>query len=500
MKGVFPLYIATEAQMRAIEARCADTGSMTYDDLMKCAGQALVSSVVAALQGISAPHIVILCGKGNNGGDGFACGTMLLERGYRVTLFSLGMSSAAGGLARPLETCFDDFSIAVKSCDLIVDAIYGIGLCDRLPDALFSVAAEAVNAASCPVIAADIPSGLLCDSGRSIGAFIKASETVTFTLRKPVHVLARSKDFCGRVICCDIGIPPACIGELSVSYYTDADFAEALPPRRQDTHKGHYGKLLIVAGSVGYAGAACLAARAAMRVGAGLVTLLVPNEIYSIVASKMDEVTVFPLASVDGKVSLDTLPFVLEKASVHTKLLLGCGLGQSEGVSVFVRAVLEAVTLPVLLDADGINALSGEACFLQKVACPLILTPHPLELRRLLSYEAESSPEGILLAAKELNCILVFKGHRTITALPSGQVFINSCGNAGMAKAGSGDVLAGVISGLCVQGIPLEKAVPAGVYLHAAAGDAAAEKLGQYAMLPSDMIDTFPAILRGFDL
>ncbi|MBR5381889.1 MAG: NAD(P)H-hydrate dehydratase [Oscillospiraceae bacterium] len=262
-----------------------------------------------------------------------------------------------------------------------------------------------------------------------------------------------------------------------------------LPVRRPDTHKGDYGKCLITAGSVGYTGAASMAAHAAVRAGAGLVFLGVPEPIYVIEAVKNDEAIVFPLPSEGGKLGKKAAEELLERLQSCDAALVGPGLGRSEAVTETVFALLRASTVPLILDADGINAAAAHIDILREAQCPLILTPHEGEFMRLGGdVSAFGREEAAARFAREYGCILVLKGHRTITAFPDGETFLNTTGNAGMAKGGSGDVLAGILTALVGQGLPLNKAVPYAVWLHGRAGDIAAAARGEYSMTPCDMI------------
>ena len=271
-----------------------------------------------------------------------------------------------------------------------------------------------------------------------------------------------------------------------------------LPERRQDTHKGDYGRVLIVAGSVGYTGAAALAARAAVRSGAGLVFLTVPRDIYAIEAIKNDEAMVFPLSCRDGKITEAAPEEVFAPSGKYDCALIGPGLGRGDAVEAAVWGLLERLTCPVVLDADGINAVARHIDRLDGVRCPMIFTPHDGELMRL----GGNLPAGDRVTearrmAKLLGGALIMKGHRTIVAFPDGEAFINHTGNAGMAKGGSGDVLAGLLAGLVAQGLDMKTALCAGVYYHGAAGDAAARALQcQYCVTPSDILGCLPAVMR----
>ncbi|MBR6259589.1 MAG: NAD(P)H-hydrate dehydratase [Oscillospiraceae bacterium] len=265
----------------------------------------------------------------------------------------------------------------------------------------------------------------------------------------------------------------------------------SLPKRDQDTHKGDYGKCLILAGSVGYTGAASMAAHAAVRTGAGIVFLGVPQPIYEIEAVKNDEAVVFPLPSEEGKVSKEASAEIAERLKKCDVCLIGPGLGWSPKVDGVVFDVVRNSPVPLVLDADGINAVSSNINVLREAKSrPVVVTPHEVEFARLGGdIKTYGREKAAAVFAKDTGCIVVLKGHRTVTAFPDGETFLNTTGNAGMVKGGSGDVLAGMLAALIGQGIPLKKAVPMAVWLHGRAGDIAAGTWGEYSMTPCDIID-----------
>jgi len=280
-------------------------------------------------------------------------------------------------------------------------------------------------------------------------------------------------------------------------FTVDESYAK-LPARNAEAHKGDFGRVLIIAGSVGYTGAPALAARAAVRMGSGLVFLGVPYAIYSIEAVKNDEAMPFPLPDdANGIVSDKAIPFILDKLKGMDACLIGPGLGRSAGAEAVVEAVVKACRVPLVVDADGINALAGHIHVLDMASCPVILTPHEGEFARL---GGDVKDGGRIAAAarfaREHRCVVALKGHRTATAFPDGRVFLNTTGGPGLAKGGSGDVLAGMAVSLLGQKLPPDRAVPAAVYLHGRAGDLCTERFGEYCMTPSDVIDAIPDAMR----
>ncbi len=268
-----------------------------------------------------------------------------------------------------------------------------------------------------------------------------------------------------------------------------------LPDRKKDAHKGDFGRILLLCGSLGYTGAAALAARGALRSGAGLVYLGVPESIYAIEAVKLDEAIVFPLPEDRGMLSQQSLKTVLEKLLQMNAVLIGCGMGQSEGTFAVTKTVLEQAKVPVIVDADGINVLRGHMDILRGRRYPTILTPHPGEFARLTGEPGQDRIRHAVSFAQEQGCILVLKGHETVIT-DGTECYVSNTGNPGMAVGGSGDVLAGILAGLIGQGIDPLKAAACGVWLHGAAGDLCAKALGQYGMLPSDMVEVLPRLMK----
>ncbi len=473
------------------------------------------------------PRVAVFCGPGNNGGDGVACARLLMERGgCQVRAFFVGDRSRMTPDERAMEEkltaaggCLEDFTVDMTSretleaamdheqqkilawlstCDCMVDALFGIGL-KRPVEGVFRTAVSQMQKQRCPVVACDVPSGVNADTGEVLGEAVQASVTVTFTRGKPGLYMGAGAGCAGEVRIVDIGIP----WEAESRLFRNAPRLEVvsqpdscLPRRPRNAHKGEFGKLFLLAGSEGYTGAPVLAARAALRSGAGLVYLGVPREIYPIVAVKCDEAMPFPLP--------EDCSAILERARSCDIALIGPGLGRAPETQALVLRLLAGLDCPVVLDADGINALAGHIDVLDKRQAPTVLTPHEGEFGRLTGCALPVRDR--LSAAREFardhRCVLVLKGQGTVTAAPDGSAWINATGNPGMAKGGSGDVLAGMIAGLLGQkhlrrerdNIP-ELTVEA-VCLHGLAGDLCARRLGEYAMLPSDLIETLPQALR----
>ncbi len=475
------------------------------------------------------PRVAIFCGPGNNGGDGVAAARLLMGMGpCQVRTFFVGDRDKMTPDERAMEEkliaaggCLEDFAVDmtdraaleatmtfeqqkllmwISTCDVMVDALFGVGL-TRPVAGVFRTAVLQMQGGRCPVVACDVPSGVNADTGEVLGEAVQAKVTVTFTRGKPGLYSGEGASRAGEVRIVDIGIPHdleyqmfRALPQLSVVRQPDSQ----LPLRPRNAHKGDFGKVFILAGSEGYTGAPVLAARAALRVGSGLVYLGVPQEIYPIIAVKCDEAMPFPLP--------ENYSAILERATGCDVALIGPGLGRGPKAERLALSLLKDLTIPVVLDADGINALAGHIDILDKRSALTVLTPHEGEFARLAG-NALPIADRLSAArnfAREHSCVLVLKGQGTVTAAPDGSAWINATGNPGMAKGGSGDVLAGMIAALLGQKHlrkewdSTAELVVDGVCLHGLAGDACAQKFGEYAMLPTDLIEEIPQVLRQY--
>jgi len=501
--------LTNSAQMREMDNYAIENLGITGKTLMSAAAGHIAAAVMGHLP--SGGHVAVFCGTGNNGGDGIAAAACLINREVDVRVFLIGsedkLTPDSSEMLRRLNSfggslehfaVSDELASHLSACDVIVDAIVGIGLDSELRgDALLAV--DMINAAGAYVVSSDIPSGVNADTGAIMGAAVNADVTVTYSLAKQGHFIEPGSTQCGELRICDIGIPPDVVdGAVSHVFAVTQDDI-SLPNRRLDTHKGNYGRCLIIAGSTGYTGAPALSARAASIMGAGLVSVGVPKSIYEIMAVKLDEEMPFPLPEDrHGRLSANAAGEILRRADKCNVCLIGPGLGRSSDITEIVQSALRITRVPVILDADGINAIANNVDILDKAACTLILTPHAGEFVRLggnLTY-GDRLREARMFAKKH-RCILVLKGHCTITAMPDGAAFINTSGGPAMAKGGSGDVLAGMIAALIGQGIEVNTAVHTAVYLHGLAGDMCAAEYGDYSVTASDLITMLPkAIMR----
>lgn len=506
--------LATAQQMKTLD-RIAIEGGIPSILLMERAGQCLADLTMQLDR--TADRISVLCGTGNNGGDGLSAARLLLERGMDVRVFLVGdperltpdaqQEAAMLSDLLPLER-FDPKDESqqqrIRQSALLIDALFGVGLSRPIaPDSLYADAIRTLNDAPGKVIAADIPSGVDASTGQVMGCAVQADRTVTFTMGKIGHFVGQGGILTGELEVCDIGIPSRLMEEMTCSVQTvDAGFVRTnLPPRPADGHKGTFGKLLVIGGSTGYTGAPYLTASAAVRSGCGLVYLGVPETIWPIEAVKCTSAMPFPLpdSTHPGRLGLEALEVIRKKAVNCDALALGIGLGRHEDSLALVRALLDCTPQPVVLDADGIFALAGHMDVLDRRrerGWVTILTPHDKEYADLtgLSLDEIANADRVRPVeafARTHGCVLVLKGHHTLTAMPEGVVLVNTTGNAGMAKGGSGDVLTGIIASLLCQGLE-DWAAACGVWLHGAAGDQAAEKYSQYAMTPEDILSCLP--------
>ncbi len=492
--------------VKSLEQAASEQG-VTFAQLMENAGKALFCEIEERFPVLEGTRVSILCGKGNNGGDGFVCARLLWERGAKVqVILAEGLpgtqlaQNAFSALPSQVEVLTGEEERAfssLQSAQVILDAVFGFGFRGELsgtPRALL----EAANRASCFKIACDLPSGAQCDTGRVSPHAFRADVTVTFTAKKPACVSYPAKEYCGQVKTVCVGIPQELLQKsLWESPLEETEEEEALsllPTRRVQSHKGDGGRLLLVCGSFGMAGACMMAARAALRSGVGLLHLAVEESIYPILAGMVPE-AVFTVLSWEKEPQKSEEK--LKKAIVGASAcLLGCGLRElREKVCPTVFSHCEA---PLLADADALNFLAVHPEFFSLCKGPLVLTPHPGELSRLLSESVSfiqaNRLETAKLAAERFGAVTVLKGAATVTASPKGRCAVNPTGNPGMAKGGSGDVLAGIMASFLSQGMPPFEAAKAAAYFHGKAGDLCSKRLSRRSMLPTDLIEELPRV------
>ena len=501
------------AQMREVDRRTIEEIGIPSIVLMEHAGQRVVEAMESAFGDLGARRVAVLCGRGNNGGDGFVVARLLRGRGLDPTVFLLAAPDAVRGDARtnldilgrigarvfaaPDSAAWARHRSAIAAYDLIVDAVFGTGLGRPLDGMLRDVVGD-VNAAPAPIVSVDLPSGLSADSHRPLGPAVQAAVTVALGAPKIPLVLPPGAACAGELVVADIGIPAGVIEDVEgprLELLTPAGIRRLIPERPPGAHKGDCGHVLIVAGARGKTGAACLAGAGALRSGAGLVTVATPASCVPTVAAGAPEYMTLPLPeTAAGAVSGAALEAVLEVVpdARYDVIAVGPGLGTGAGSVRLVHGLLERARVPLVLDADALNVCAGEPSRLERRAAPdVVLTPHPGEMARLCGQSAAEVQADRLDAARrvasERRVHVVLKGARTLVAAPDGAAHVNRTGNPGMATGGTGDVLAGVVAAWLGQLGDVAAACKVGVHLHGLAGDLAAGSRGQVAMTASDL-------------
>ncbi|MCP4660546.1 MAG: NAD(P)H-hydrate dehydratase, partial [bacterium] len=490
--------ILTADEMREVDRRAIEEIGIPSLVLMENAAIGVVDAIAESFP--EAATMAIFCGPGNNGGDGLAMARHLDARGYRCLVYlvirslpprgdaavQLNILRQAGFAIEELrpDSDLDRVVAACRSCDLWVDALFGTGL-TRSIEGHFAELVERLDRLPVPCVAVDLPSGLDGSRATIPGPHPHAALTVTFAAPKIAHIFPPAAAACGEVVVGDLGIPPALLEEApgQLHLLTDRQLAACLVPRDPASHKGHYGHALIVAGSPGKGGAVVLAAQAAVRSGAGLVTAAVPEPILPIVdGGSLESMTLALAAGPDGGLSQEAAAQVLEAAADKQAVAVGPGLGLGPATAEAVRRLVRALPVPVVLDADGLNAFAGRIAELAEREAGTVLTPHPGEMARLLDLAGGAEVQADRLAAarraaEESGAVVVLKGYQTLIADPDGEVWVNPTGNPGMAGGGSGDVLTGLVVGLVCQGYDLLTAAQLAAFLHGLAGDVATESL-----------------------
>jgi hydroxyethylthiazole kinase-like uncharacterized protein yjeF len=521
--------ILSAAEMREVDRLTTARYGIPSLTLMENAGASVAEFIAQRWPQFAERRIVVLCGKGNNGGDGFVVARHLLELGAKPEVYLFAAPDEMQGdaaanckrwqeLSGELQTVrkSDDLKNvkpALDAADIIIDAQRGTGTRGAV-EGFVAEAIEAVNnrrrTVRSAVIAVDIPSGLLADTGEAMGACINATYTVTFTAPKMGMILGTASDAVGEMMVRDIGSPPELIDEVGTSNVRWIDWREVsifARPRRADGNKGNYGHALVVAGSVGKSGAAVLASWAALRMGAGLVTVATPEPVLPIVAAHTPEIMTEPLPATDaGSISMRSFEYERFDKLLKGKraVAIGPGLSTHDETQQFVHEVVAKRDVPIILDADGLNAFAGRAQELNNGKGGIALTPHPGEMARLLSCGIpDVQAQRVEVARKsaaDWNAIVILKGHQTIIAAPDGQVFVNSTGNPGMGTGGTGDVLTGMLAGATAQFGTADwaRVLAFGVYLHGLAGDIAYAETGDAPLLASDLIREIPRAYQRF--
>ena len=496
--------VLNAAQMNQLDVYTQEEEQISSLQLMERAAIAFVNYFV---QHISVEQEVwIFCGKGNNGGDGLAIARLLVLKGFRVKPYLLNTGLLSEDCAANLESIRSLVDVntitsqeempAIHKDIVIVDALLGSGL-NKEVTGLYATVIDAINASNATVYSVDIPSGLYCDYPAKHSSIIKADYTLTFHTPKLMFFLSDNESYTGVLHVLDIGLKEAGTEHLATNYYysRDSDIKLLMRKRPVFAHKGTFGKALLIVGSRGMMGAAALSSKACVRSGAGLVCAHIPACGVAVLQTLLPEAVL----------SIDADDFVvshLPDVKLYNAIGIGCGIGEHEQTSILLAELLEGVNIPLVIDASALNILASHPELIKNIPPNSILTPHPKELERLAGITFENSWERLLKGielAKKLQVVIVLKGAYSAVIMPTGVVHFNSTGNSGMATAGSGDVLTGIITSLLAQGYTSEDAAKIGVFAHGYAGDAAANRLSKSAMIASDIVEHLSDFFRVFE-
>lgn len=509
------MFFPTPRQMRTIEER-SDRLGVSFRELMENAGgelAILIDKIVSEKK--LSRSIVFLCGSGNNGGDGFVAAGTLAENGYHVTVVltcgdpATELSAAEFCRLGEMEDV-DVFSLGddreavihrLSEASVIVDAVFGTGFHGVLPPEIKELFSYAMSCGGVK-IAADVPSGGDCLRGTAAEGTLECSFTLTFGYKKTGMTMYPLADLCGEIIIADIGFTDECVSEIDYlpELFDEKSAFEAIPIRHKDSHKGNFGRLLNIAGCSRMSGAAMLSTKAALKCGTGLVTLASAEKVIDRIACAVPEATYLPAAAEkDGSISGNAADTIIKETANKTAVSIGCGLSVTSGTKAIVEKIINNAACPVVIDADGINCLSDNIDIIKNAKNRIIITPHAGELARIAKISpAEAAADRLTIAvnlAREYGIIVVAKGVPTFV-IGDGKVYVIPAGNPGLSKGGSGDILTGIIAGLCAQGVGPLQAAAAGVFLHGAAADIAAEKYSMTAMQPSDVTECLSFVFR----
>ena len=512
--------IVTARQMQELDKKTIQDIGIPGAVLMENAGRGTFEQMLRHFPDISDRKVVVIAGKGNNGGDGFVIARYLLNHQIAVKVillakienvagdaaFNLHAFRRMGGEIREMtdEKTWQAALPELKRAGLIVDAIFGTGLASEI-NGLPYQAIEDINKTDIPVVAVDLPSGLDATSGNVLGIAVRARLTCTFGLAKRGLVIYPGLSFAGKLEIIDIGIPQSLV--LGASFHEhllgEEDFCGKMPVRDPESHKGTYGHAFIVAGSPGKTGAAAMAAQAALRVGVGLVTIGVPEKLNPVLEIKITEAMTEPLPdNGSGYLGMIAWQRIQEVLRGKTVIAVGPGISDREDTAQLVHTIVESTALPLVIDADGLNVLAHNPDILKKARAAVVLTPHPGEMARLMGTTTQAVQADRIGIARKFsaayNVIVVLKGARTVIAEPGGHVYINATGNPGMASGGMGDVLTGMIAGFMAQGWEPLFCTQFATFVHGRAGDIVASRQGLRGIIATDIINEIPVVLQQF--
>jgi hydroxyethylthiazole kinase-like uncharacterized protein yjeF len=510
----------TAEQMQHLDHKAIEIYGIPGVVLMENAGRGAAEVILKTFPGLERNSVAVVAGKGNNGGDGFVIARYLLNAGVSVKVFLLTDPKVLQGDAQinyqiflrmkgevlpvPSYKDFQNVKRHLEKCGLLIDGIFGTGL-DAEVRGYYREVIDHLNTLHKPVVAIDIPSGLDANTGKPFGVAIRATLTLTFGLPKVGLLIPPGTDYVGDLKIIDISLPRKLIEEENVKTHLleKEEILKGLAsPRRLDSHKGDYGHVLVLAGSVGKTGAAAMACEAALRMGAGLVTLGIPKSLNAIMEVKLTEVMTEPLPETPKQtLSLKAFNAIVRLCEDKKAIIIGPGIGTFKETQALVLKLIKVLNLPIILDADGITALSTQIKTFTPTQGPLILTPHPGEMGRLTGLTSKQVLDDRMgisrIFSQAHQTYLVLKGYRTLIVTPQGEIFINPTGNPGMASGGTGDVLTGMIGGLICQGFGILPSLQMAVFLHGLAGDRVSAEKGERSLVATDLIDRIPAILQG---
>jgi len=505
-------FVLTAEDQRAADQAAVARG-VPEIELMESAGRSASDWI---LDHLAPSRVAVLGGPGGNGGDGLVVSRLLAEAGIEVRTFLLQeaeqMSRAAGVMLERLhdvgereslveDGAFDEVESALAWGDWVVDALFGSGVTRPLAGRYRDVV-ERLNAARSRVVSLDLPSGLASDQGEIFGDVVRATVTLAMAFLKPAHLFFPASGLCGNVAVVSVAYPPDILSSIRprARVAEQAGVGRRLPGRRQDGHKGTFGRVLVVAGSVGMAGAAILCCRAALRAGAGLVTLAAPASINAVLAKALPEATTVSLPDEEGHLAGIGDPRFSQALARADVVAIGPGLSRAPATGAAVRELVSRFGGPILLDADGIAAFKESVVELRSANAPVLLTPHPGEFGELVGRSSDEVDADRLDAAgsfaREFGLTLLLKGRPTAIGLPDGTVYLNPTGNTGLATGGSGDALTGLIAGFVAGGATLEDAAILGAYVHGWTAEVYARDQAERSLTPSDLIDLLPTVLR----
>ncbi len=517
-RGAHTMYLVTADEMREMDNQTIESFGLLGQILMENAGRGAARILLNAFDGLTGLRVGVVAGRGNNGGDGFVIARYLKQKHIPVSVYLLARPDSVQGdaatnlkLLRPLAVpvieitdseFFKKRQSEMEKIDIWVDAILGTGLKSEVKG-FFKEIIEFLNKTHKPIFSVDIPSGLNSDTGQPCGACVCAHMTATFAFPKIGHIMHPGATYTGELEIVDIGIPPHIADSVRpVQHLLTSDRINAyLEPRLPDAHKGNTGHLLVISGSAGKTGAAAMTATSAMRAGAGLVTLGVPKRLNPVVETLVLEAMTYPLPDTDaGALDESAYEPIMDLLSGKQCLAIGPGIGTAPETTRLIHRLIQNADVPLVIDADGLNNLAGVRKILEKVDAPMILTPHPGEMARLLDITPREIQKDRMRHARDFatrfKVHMVLKGAGTVIAHPDGTAFVNPTGNAGMASGGMGDVLTGLIAGFVTQGYSPETASHMGVYLHGAAADALAAQLGPFGYLASEVMNAIPGEIK----